>query len=378
MISQAKFRSYFDVTDKRLFFNHAAYAPLSRPVVTAINQFFEHRQLGNPASWSIAEEHMESLRANYGALVGAPKERIAHAANTVTGVNVLANGLDWKSGDHILLYADEFPSNVMPFLNLQDRGVEVEFLPAQDGRVTSELFEAALRPSTRLISVSSVQYLTGYRADLKAISDLCHSKDILFAVDAIQSVGVIPTDVIGSGVDFMAVGGHKWMMSPLGTGFLYVTEALQSRLKLASRGYMGHVNPIDFGNFNQELSPDARRFELGAFNASGMVGAEVATKMLLDCDPESIFLHVRKLINQFEWGLQELPYRALYQFADHEVSGICMFSHDDDSKNEAIFNSLSEAKVNLSLRGAGLRFAPHYYNTLDEVEQFLGLLNKFA
>ncbi|NQT64305.1 MAG: aminotransferase class V-fold PLP-dependent enzyme [Candidatus Marinimicrobia bacterium] len=374
MITQEQFRSYFDVVGKRLFFNHAAYSPISRPVVNAMNEFFEHRQMGNPLTWNIAEDHMEGLRSNYGKLVGAPAERIAHMANTVSGVNVLANGLDWKSGDHILLYVDEFPSNVMPFLNLNERGVEVEFISAPDGRVTPELFEAALKSQTRLISISSVQYLTGFQADLETLSELCHSRNIIFSVDAIQSVGVVPTDVIASGVDFMAAGGHKWMMSPLGTGFLYVTEELQSRLKLVHRGYMGHVNPMDFGNFEQELTPDAKRFELGAFNASGMVGAEKATELLLECGVDSIFRHVRKLIGQFEWGLEELPYKTMYQFEENEQSSICLFSHNDASRNESIFQSLSASGVNISLRGGGLRLAPHYYNTSDEVDQILALL----
>ncbi len=378
MITQEQFRSYFDVTEKRLFFNHAAYSPISRPVVNAINEFFEHRQNGNPLSWNIAVDHMEGLRSNYGKLVGAPAERIAHMPNTVSGINVLANGLEWKSGDHILLYMDEFPSNVMPFLNLRDKGVEVEFISAPDGRVTPELFEAALKPKTRLISISSVQYLTGFRADMKTLSALCRSRDILFSVDAIQSVGVVPTDVVASGIDFMAVGGHKWMMSPLGTGFLYVTEELQSQLKLANRGYMAHVNPMDFGNFDQELTPDAKRFELGAFNASGMVGAERATELLLDCGIDSIFRHIRKLIGQFEWGLEELPFSTLYEFEENEQSSICMFSHDDPSQNESMFESLSESGVNISLRGGGLRLAPHYYNTSDEVDKILALLKGFS
>jgi selenocysteine lyase/cysteine desulfurase len=218
--------------------------------------------------------------------------------------------------------------------------------------------------------------LTGYHADLKTLSELCHSKDIIFSVDAIQSVGVVPTDVMASGIDFMAVGGHKWMMSPLGTGFLYVTEELQSRLKLVHRGYMGHVNPMDFGNFEQELTPDAKRFELGAFNASGMVGAEKATEMLLECGIESIFRHVRKLISQFEWGLEELPYNILYQFEENEHSSICLFSHKDKARNESIFQKLSEAGVNISLRGEGLRLAPHYYNSSGEVDQLLALLKE--
>jgi len=377
MISQAQFRSHFDVAGKRLYFNHAAYSPLSRPVVIAMDEFMAVRQSGSPLSWKVAEEHAEGLRDNYAKLVGTSAERIGHMSNTVAGINVLANGLRWKRGDHILLYKDEFPSNVMPFLNLRDLGVDVEFITAPGGRVTPDLFEARIRPTTRLISISSVQYLTGYQADLKSLAKLCHDRNIWFSVDAIQSVGVIPTDVVDLGIDFMAVGGHKWIMSPLGTGFLFVTEALQAELKLASRGYMGHVNPIDFGNFDQELSPHARRFELGAFNAVGMVGAEKATALLLDCGIESIYRHVSKLIRQFKWGLADLPYELLYDFHEGEQSGILLFSHTSPDQNESIFKKLTEAGVNLSLRGGGLRLAPHYYNTPEEVDQLLGLLRDY-
>jgi len=373
-LTQLQFRSLFDVTGERLYFNHAAFAPLSQPVVQAMQEFFRHRQAGNPKSWSIAEDHVEGLRQNYAKLIAAPSSRIALMANTVMGMNVLANGLHWQPGDHILLYQDEFPSNVMPYLNLRRQGVEVELLKAADQRVTPELFATAIRPETRLISVSSVQYLTGYHADLKALSDLCHSKNIIFAVDAVQSVGLIPTDVLELGIDFMAVGGHKWMMSPLGTGFLYLTEALQSRLEVIFRGYMGHENPVDYGNFNQALSTDARRFELGTFNASAMVGAEKAVQLLLDCGIENIFQHVRLLIRRLKQGLLETSFEPMYPYAESESSGIFLFTHHDPSRNASVFEKLSEQRVNISLRGGGLRFAPHYYNSIEEVDQFLDIL----
>ena len=378
MISQEQFRSYFDVAGERLFLNHAAYSPLSRPVIQAMNDYFDHRRTGNPDSWGIAEAHLQGLRSNFARLINTSPQRIAMMQNTVTGINVLAAGLTWQAGDHILLYENEFPSNVMPYLNLRERGVEVEFLVAPNGRITPELFGNALRPNTRLVSISSVQYLTGFCADIKEITALCHANGTLVAVDAIQSIGVIPTDVMETGIDFMAVGGHKWMMCPLGAGFLYVTEALQAELNLVFRGYMGHENPIDFGNFDQELSPDARRFELGAFNAPSIVGAETATGLLLDCGIETIHRHVRKLIHQFEWGLAETRFSRIYNFEEVESSGICMFTHEDPKRHPAIFKSLSDNKVNLSLRGAGLRIAPHYYNTAEEIDALLNLLQDFT
>jgi len=377
MITQPQFRDLFEVSGQRLFFNHAAYSPFSRPVVQAMNDYLDYRLQGSPQTWPAAVERREHLRANYARLVGSVPNRIAMMANTVTGLNVLASGLDWQAGDHMLLYSDEFPSNVMPFLNLRSRGVEVEFVKSADARVTTELFEAAIKPATRLISVSSVQYLTGYQADLTTLAQLCHAHNILLSVDAIQSVGVLPTDVVALGIDFLAAGGHKWLMSPLGTGFIYVTEALQERLRPAYRGYMGHVSPESFGDFEQALSPDARRFELGAFNAPGIAGAEKATELLLACDPASIFRHVRSLLDQFVWGLEETGFVTVYDFVESESSGIQLFSHQDAKLNQQVFEYLTAAGVNLALRGRGLRLAPHYHNNADEIEQLLALLRAF-
>lgn len=378
MISQQEFRSHFESLGDRLYFNHAAYAPLSTPVLETMNNYLNVRLRGDSQTWAVAVEHLEGLRTKYSKLAGTRETRIAMMANTVSGINVLATGLEWKAGDHILLYSEEFPANVMPFYNLQSQGVEVEFISAPDGRVTPELFESRIKDRTRLISLSTVQYLTGYRADLKTISDLCHDRDILFSVDAIQSLGVIPMEVENLKIDFLSAGGHKWMMSPLGAGFLYLTEELQSQLQVVNRGYMGHVNPEDYGNFEQELSSDARRFEMGAPNAPSMVGADMAVGLLLECGIDKIHAHVRSLIRQLENGLADTNFVPLYSFSEDESSGIFMFTHKDSERNIESIKSLTEQKVNLSLRGGGLRFAPHFYNTSHEVDQFLDMLRDLS
>lgn len=378
MISQSEFRHHFEALGDRLYFNHAAYAPLSKPVVDTMNHYMEVRQKGDPQTWAVAVSHLEGLRDKYARLVGSQSSRIALMSNTVSGINVLATGLKWQPGDHILLYKHEFPANVMPFHHLQNRGVVVDFIDAEDGRITPELFEGAITERTRLISISSVQYLSGYKADLRAIADLCHQHDILFSVDAIQSMGVIPTNVEELGIDFLSAGGHKWMMSPLGAGFLYVTEELQSQLEVANRGYMGHVDPEDYGNFEQELSPDARRFEMGAPNAPSIAGADMAVGLLLDCEIEAIHRHVRTLVRQLESGLKDTAFLPLYSFAEEESSGIFMFTHEDAERNAEVIKKLTEQKVNLSLRGGGLRFAPHYYNSAEEVDRFLNMLSDLS
>ncbi len=374
MISQEQFRQQFDVNRHRLYFNHAAYAPMSRSVVRAMSDYFQVRLEGEPNAWGYVVERYEGLRSNFASLVNAEPDRVAIVANTVVGINVLATGLDWQAGDRIILYEKEFPANVLPFTNLKGSGVEVDFISDREGRVDVQLFEAALTSRTRLVSISSVQWLTGYRADLKALSELCHARGILLCVDGIQSVGAIPMDVDHSGIDMLVAGGHKWQMSPLGTGLLYLTEELQERLKMGAMGYMGKVDPEDYLNFNQPLSPHARRYEMGAFPAPSIIGAQIATKLLLEAGIENIQSHLRALLHQFRKGLTDIPYRCRYEFDDHESAGILIFGHQDSRRNPEVYDKMVAAGVNLSLRDGWLRLSPHYFINADDVSKLLDIL----
>ncbi|MCF7809190.1 MAG: aminotransferase class V-fold PLP-dependent enzyme [Candidatus Marinimicrobia bacterium] len=378
MISQQEFRSHFDSLGDRLYFNHAAYSPMSRPVAETIKYYLDVRMEGSSDTWTLAVDHLETLRSNYAALINTTADRIALTGNTGSGLIALANGMNWQTGDHILLYAHEFPANVTPFYNLKRLGVDVELVQDVDGRLTPEQFASKLRPQTRLISLSSVQYLTGYRANLKPFSDLCHENGIIFCVDAIQSLGVIPMDVVDMGIDFLSAGAYKWMMAPIGTGFLYLTEALQEKLQVTGLGYMGNENPERYDEFDQELHPDARRFEVGAFPAPGVAGARKALDLLLACGIDNIQKHVSGLTEQFLSGLKNTAFEPVYTFSKEERAGICLFKHKNQEQNEEVFKRLTAQKVNIALRGGGLRFAPHYYNTSEEVDRFLAMLAELS
>lgn len=377
-MTQAEFRSHFEAAKNRLYFNHAAYSPMSRPVADAMQVYQEKRVAGDADCWPYAIENLEALRKNFAGLVGTQTERIAVVANTVVGINVLATGLDWKPGDRVLIYENEFPANVLPFTNLASKGVEVDFISDVNGRLGPEHLEAALTEHTRVLAISSVQWLTGFRADLKALSEICHSRGILLSVDGIQSVGAFPMDIEEFGIDFLAAGGHKWLMCPMGTGLMYVTEELQERLAVGQMGYWGKVDVEDFLNFEQPLSTKARRFETGCIPSPTIVGARAATDLLLAAGTEVISKHIGGLLKLFRDGIKNLPFGCKYDFTETEEAGILIFGHDDPKRNSQINEQLISHGVDISPRGGWLRLAPHYYNNADDVRNLIGILSSIA
>ena len=378
-MTQAEFRSLFShVTSRRLYFNHAAVSPLADPVLVAMNEHLERRHTGAPDTWGKAFAAAENLRGLYATLVNATTDRIALMPNTATGLNILASGLKWQAGDRVLLNEHEFPANVIPFRNLRRLGVELDFVKTTDGRFPLEAYENAITPRTKLLSLSIVQYMTGYRADVKAIAELCHRHHIIFSVDAIQALGVMPVDVEADGIDFLATGGHKWLQSPLGSGFLYLSKAIQDQIHQTHLGYMSLEHPEKFSDFEQPLSEAARRYELGAFNAVNCVGANAALGLLIDANQTTVFDHVRGLVRHFSERLTGTNFRPVFNFPEANGSGIFIFTHHDESKNQPMLEQITAREVVISLRDKGLRFSPHYYNTMGEVDALIDILKELG
>ena len=211
-------RSLFPCTQQpRLYLDHASTGPLSTRVLGAMNDYLRHRSEGVLDTFALDIPVAAECRSLLATLLNAESpERIAFQGSTSDGINVLAGGLTWKTGDSVLVGSMEFPANIYPYLNLTARGVTVDFLESPDGRVTAELIEHGITAHTRVVALSAVQFLSGYRADLAAIGDMCRRKGIIFAVDGIQAVGAIRIDVQGMKIAFLAAGGQKWRLSPHG------------------------------------------------------------------------------------------------------------------------------------------------------------------
>ncbi|HYF03836.1 MAG TPA: aminotransferase class V-fold PLP-dependent enzyme, partial [Patescibacteria group bacterium] len=253
------------IASGRIYLNHAATSPLSTRVVAAVQTHLNNRSSGAIDDYWTTLEKITELRKNIATLINAESStRIAFTPSTTDAINIVASGIKWKRGDRVLLNDMEFPANVYPYRALKRRGVEVDVIPSENNRITPEMIERFLKLETRVVALSAVQFLTGFRADLQAIGEICRKRNIILAVDAIQAVGAVKLDVQKMNIDALAAGAQKWQMSPHGSGFLYVTEKLQQEITEQNIGWLSVENPWNFFDFDQPLDPTARRYEGGS------------------------------------------------------------------------------------------------------------------
>lgn len=368
------YRNYFPVTQNKIYLNHAAVSPLNLRALQAIRQFQDERSTGNIEFWPDILEHKKALAERIGQLVHAAPEQIAITTNTSHGLNILARGLDWKSGDRILLNNFEFPANVYPFLNLQREGVKIDFVQHRDGRIAIEDIVANIRPKTRLLSVSFVEFLNGFKNDLQAIGSICRDKGIVFCVDGIQGLGALELDVGACQIDFLSSGGHKWLMWPLGTAFIYVSPRIFDEVYPVFAGWLSVKDSWDFFNYRLDFLPTAERFEGATYNANGIVGARATLEMFLEIGMENIEGKILQLTDRLINQLQQLGIRIYSSLDTRHRSGIVSFYHP---RADRLFQFFRENGVYVSLREGLIRVAPHFYNSLQEIDRLVELLKSF-
>jgi selenocysteine lyase/cysteine desulfurase len=296
-------------------------------------------------------------------------ERIALTPNTSEAINIIAGGIDWKSGDRVLLGNIEFPANVWPYLNLKRVGVELDVIQSPDGRITPEQIEKAISPHTRLVALSAVQFLSGYLADLATVGELCRRKGIIFAVDGIQAVGAIRIDVQAMKIDALAAGGQKWQMSPHGTGFMYLTEKLQSQIHQKSVGWLSVADPWDFYNYDQPLDRTARRYEGGSLVMPSLWGMHAALGTILEFGQDEIEAHLLALTQILIDGLQRIEGIELYTPTQtQERAGIVTIKISKNADPKLVFKELLQMNITAALREGMLRYSPHFYCAEDEMK----------
>jgi len=367
-------RRLFPHTDKQIYFNHAAISPLSTRVKDAMYTYLESRSTGRIDDFESILAAVQETKELLGRLIGAEADEIAFMKNTSEGLNVIANGITWHEGDRVLLNDTEFPSNVYPFLNLKTGGVSVDFAKCSDGRIDLGTLEEALTDRTRLLSISHVSFLSGYRVDLDSLAALCRDRGVYLSVDAIQSVGAVPLDARGSGVDFVACGGHKWLMSPLGTGFLYIRRERLDDIRPVYLSWLSMKDPFDFLNYRVDLRDDAGRFEYSALNMSGITGMKAAVTLFLEVGIDRIERHIFSLLEYLRGKLGEMGLEVLSSFPPHESSGILLFRVPDP---DGLAAKLSSENITISLRAGAVRVSPHFYNSLEEMDTFTTVLKRF-
>lgn len=370
-----KYRSLFPVTQTgTIYLNHAATGPLSTRVVAAVDRYIRERSETDIDNYALFQPTLVETREFAARLVNATADRIAFFDNTTNALNLLAAGLDWKTGDRVILNDIEFPANVYPFLNLKRLGVEVDFVHNRDGKILVEDIQAMIMPRTRLISISHVQFLSGYRADLKTLGSICRKAGIIFCVDAIQSAGVVGIDVEAMDIDVLAAGGQKWLMAPQGISFAFVSAETQDRI---SQSYLGWTSIRNFfGEFTKyrlDLDDSARRYENGTLNYVGITSLHESIGMLLEVGIENIEEHILDLSDRLIEELRHLGMKAYVEGGRSNRAGIISFAVPDAP---ALAARLAESKIEVAVRQGLVRVSPHFYNTEEEIMAVVENLKK--
>lgn len=364
-------RSLFPHTQQgKIYLNHAGTSPLSTRVVEAMTAYLHERSHGRLETYFDDLPMVAECRSFVQRLINAESpDRIALCANTSDAINIVASGIQWKSGDRIVLNEAEFPANVWPFLNLKRFGVELDIVATGDGIVTPSMIAHATTPKTRLVALSAVQFLDGYRANLAAIGDFCRENGIIFAVDGIQAVGAVVLDVQHMKIDALSAGGQKWQMSPHGTGFLYLTGELQSRIQQTNLGWLSAEDPWNFHNFTQPLASTARRYEGGSLNMPGLWGMRAALSTILEFDPKAIELHILAITRTLMDGLRQIDgVRVLTPDVDAQRAGIVTVSPPPGIDETAVFKAMYHRQITIAVREGKFRFSPHFYCSAEDMQ----------
>lgn len=370
-----RYRKEFPAAKRYVYFNHAAVSPLSTRVIAAMNAvergFFEKGVLCEDAVFGM----VDAARGGAARLVGARPAEIAFVKNTTQGVLVAANGIRWKRGDEVVMPSIEFPANAYPWIALRKRGVRTVLVPPRDGRVTAEMLAGACTARTRCVTVSAVQFSSGYRVDLAALGSFCRGRGIYLHVDGIQSLGMLRCDVRAMRIDFLSAGAHKWLLGPVGTGFFYCRAELLDELDIWNPGWLGVRNPRAYLDYDPTPRADAGRFEEGSPNLYGIAGLGAAIGRFLEIGPSRVERRILGITDLLERGLQSRGYVVTSPRGKRERSGIICFRHPA-GRTEKLFDALMKRRVVASLREGAIRLSPHFYNTEGEVERVLDLLRR--
>jgi len=367
-------RILFPVTRNCVYLNHAAVCPLSIPVYERMQQhtrdLLEHGAV-HFRDWFAAVRHTREVAASF---IHANPDEIAFAPNTSSGLAMIANGLDWRVGDNLVTAECEFPANLVPWMRIRrEHGVEVRMAREHDGRLETEEILNLIDERTRVVTLSFVEFASGFRNDLATIGRYCRERDVLFVVDAIQGLGALALDVEACCIDAISADAHKFLLGPDGVALLYVSQRAMERVRPTVVGWLSVSDPEDFKNHDQPYAPTAKRFESGALNTAGVVGLGAAIELFQRVGTETIERHLLELGDHLCEGLNDKGYRVISSRRAGEKSAVICCQHDRYSA-ERLYHHLDQHRIITTPRLGRLRISPHFYNTHEEIDRLVATL----
>ncbi len=368
-------RALFPVTRRANYLNHAAVSPPPAGTIEAIqSQLKDVSENGsvNFRSWMATKERARRLLSE---MLGAQPEQVAFLRNTSDALSTVANGLQWRHGDNLVTFRNEFPSNIYPWLRLRDAfGVEVRMCEEREGRIDLGELIGLIDTRTQLVAISHVQYASGFRADLERIGRAARLHDALLVVDAIQSLGAVPIDVEAQLVDVAAGAGHKWLLTPEGVGWLYLSPRARERVKPTLVGWISVPNPEDYSNFNQDWNVGTLAWETGTGPVSVIHGLEASLKLLHQIGIQTIQSYLETLTDHLCERLRHTRYHLVSSRLPGEKSAIVCIRDDGGRDPLDLYSILKDKHIITAPRGDRLRISPHLYNTIEDIDELINEL----
>ena len=368
------FRDQMPVVKRWAYFDHAAVAPLPDPAQRALEIWSREAASEGDVVWNEWTQRVEGVRALAASQIGADSSEIALVPNTTAGIGLVAEGFPWKSGDNVVTLANEFPSNLYAWMNLQSQGVATRRVEMSGAAVDVDRIAAACDDRTRIVAISWVGYATGYRIDPAELAQVAHNHGALLLLDAIQGWGVFPLDVARAKVDFAVADGHKWLLGPEGAGLLYLRHEHLDLLRPTRVGWNSVTQRFDYDNIKLDFRPDAARYEGGSTNIAGFLALGMSLQLLDDFGLSNVNSPIaERILVLCDIACGRLEEVGAVIVSDREAkarSGIVSFELPGRDAASVRRVCLKHGVV-LSCRAGCLRISPHAYNDEGDIEQLV-------
>ncbi len=374
-IDVVSYREEFPLTKDWAYLNHAAHGPFPTRTIEAVKRYAESWGSPPDLAGNYGSTVVSDVKEGIAELAGGSPSNVAFVGSLADGMNLLGNGIEWRTGDNVLIPRHEFPSVVYPFLNLQRKGVEVRFIDQNaEGRTDPGVFEAAMDERTRAVAISHIEWQDGYRNDLKLLGELCTSRGIELFVDCTQSLGAHPINLEDTGVTAIAAHGYKWLLSSFGNAVVVFNQGAVERISPTYVGRLSVKGDDEDHNWKLEFRDTAERYQTGGQNIMSLTAMRASLTMLREATPEAMTAQTTKIADFLVDGLSSSGYEVISDRSPEHRSQIVTFSSGDKDRNAGLVDELGGRKISVSLRGGCVRVSPFFYNTEEDIEKLLEAL----
>ena len=357
------------------FYNHAGASPLPRVVADVMRKYVDDTE---SSAYLIGHRYadLDLIRAAAAKFINADASEIALLKNTAEGISIVARAINFRPGNRIVTATGEYPANVYPWMDAAERHeLQLVMVPQSIGAngerfvPLERILDEASKPNTRIVTLSHVEFGTGQRHDLATIGKFCRERNIIFCVDAIQSLGAIPVDVKTMHIDYLAAGGQKWMLGPEGSAIFYCRKELIDRTPPLIVGAINVVNYMNYSEYDFTLQPTAGRFESGTYNMAGLAGMWASIEFLRSLGVDAISQRIKHLTDRLITGLRDKGYQIASPRNDDQWSGIVSFSSTKHDHNAIAKTLRKDHKTEVVVREGRLRASPHFYMTDAQIDR---------